>query len=397
MPGRIRARTVRPSASRIRRINSGISDKTLAGDAGVIMQSTGEQPASKENKDLSITPQSPQAQADHPDLLFVSHADAVALLSVEQTMRICEDVFLMHARGSVFPPVMPSFKLDDAEFNNHWHVKSVLLKDIPVTGVRLYNYYDDGDRNTVGTLDCARFVILTDPRTGHALAMVDEHLSYAWRSAAAAVVPCKWLGPAEPKVLGLVGVGTMCSGVLECLATLYQFDEVRVTSRRAESREAFARKWSDKLGITGRAVETNEEVVRGADIVVGGTTSADVMIYEEWVKPGALVISLARQQFELSGFAKMDKVIVDDWDLNMKNHYFKKMVESGLFDRAQLHAEIAEVVSGKKLGRERAEERILVHTTGLVSQDVAIAHWLFEQAKASGRGIWLPAARENRP
>jgi ornithine cyclodeaminase len=292
---------------------------------------------------------------------------------------------------------MPSFKLDDAEFHNHWHVKSVLLKDVPVTGVRLYNYYDDGNRNTVGTLDCARYVVLTDPRTGHALAMVDEHLSYAWRSAAAAVVPSKWVGPAEPKVLGLVGAGTMCAGVLECLATLYHFDEVRVTSRRPESREAFARKWSEKLGIHVRPVETNEEVVRGADIAVGGTTSADVMIYEQWIKPGALVISLARQQFELAGFARMDKVIVDDWDLNMKNHYFRKMVDSGLFAREQLHAEISEVVSGAKPGRERADERILVHTTGLVSQDVAIAHWLFEQAKASGRGIWLPAARENRP
>jgi alanine dehydrogenase len=333
---------------------------------------------------------------DHPDVLYVSHADALALLSVEQTMRICEDVFLMHSRGSVFPPVMPSFKLDDAEFNNHWHVKSVLLKDVPVTGVRLYNYYDDGDRNTVGNLDCARYIILTDPRTGHALAMVDEHLSYAWRSAAAAVVPCKWVGPAEPKILGLVGAGTMCAGVLECLATLYRFDEVRVTTRRAESREAFARKWSDKLGIAVRAVETNEEAVRGADIAVGGTTSADVMIYEEWVKPGALVISLARQQFDLHGFAKMDKVIVDDWNLNMKNHYFKKMVDTDLFSREQLHAEISEVVAGTKAGRERTDERILVHTTGLVSQDVAIAHWLFEQAKASGRGVWLPAARENR-
>lgn len=345
---------------------------------------------------LPIKSQPLRVEADHPDVLYVSHADALALLSVEQTLRICEDVFLMHARGSVFPPVMPSFKLDDAEFHNHWHVKSVLLKDVPVTGVRLYNYYDDGDRNTVGTLGCARYVLLTDPRTGHALAMVDEHLSYAWRSAAAAVVPCKWVGPAEPKILGLVGVGTMCAGVLECLATLYQFDEVRVTSRRTESREAFARKWSDRLGVLVRAVETNEEVVRGADIAVGGTTSADVMIYEEWVKPGAVVISLARQQFDLPGFARMDKVIVDDWDLNMKNHYFKKMVGDDLFSRERLHAEISEVVSGKKTGRERPEERILVHTTGLVSQDVAIAHWLFEQAKASGRGVWLPTARENR-
>ena len=72
---------------------------------------------------------------------------------------------------------------------------------------------------------------------------------------------------------------------------------------------------------------------------------------------------------------------------------FKKMVDEGLFSRAQLYAEIPEIVAGKKAAREHANERILIHTTGLVSQDVAIAHWVFEQAKAAGFGIVLPAAR----
>lgn len=333
------------------------------------------------------------AAGSHPDILFVGHDDCVKLLTVEQTMKICEDVFRMHARGTVSPPIPPAFKLDDDEFHNHWHVKAVLLKDVPITGVRLYNYYDDGERNTVGFLDCNRYVVLSDPRTGHALAFVDEHLSYGWRSAAAAVVPMKWVGPKSPKILGLVGVGSMCTGVLQCLATMYKFDEVRVTSRRPESRQAFAETWTKKLGMPVRAYATNEEVSRGADIVVGGTTSSDVMIRDEWVKPGAVVISLARQQFELPGFARMDKVIVDDWELNMRNHHFKWMVEQGMFSRKQLHAEIAELTVGAKPGRERDDERILIHTTGLVSQDVAICHWIYEQAKARGLGITLPAAR----
>src|SRR5215469_14209778 len=114
----------------------------------------------------------------HPDLLFVSYADCLKLLTVKETMRICEEVFRMHARGTVVPPTAPAFKLDDDDLNNHWHVKGVLLKEIPISGIRLYNYFDDGETNTVGTLDCCRYVLLADPRTGHALALVDEHLSY---------------------------------------------------------------------------------------------------------------------------------------------------------------------------------------------------------------------------
>ena len=78
--------------------------------------------------------------------------------------------------------------------------KGVLLEDIPVTGVRMYNYFDDGSRNTVGALDCTRFIVLSDPRTGHALAIVDEHLVYQVRSTAAATIPLKWVGPVSAKV-----------------------------------------------------------------------------------------------------------------------------------------------------------------------------------------------------
>jgi alanine dehydrogenase len=330
----------------------------------------------------------------HPDILFVPYRDTLKLLSLEDAMRICEETYRMHARGSVVWSKPPSFKLDVAAgFHNHWHVKGVLLEDIPVTGVRMYNYFDDGSRNTVGALDCTRFIVLSDPRTGHALAIVDEHLVYQVRSTAAATIPLKWVGPVSAKVLGLVGIGAMGTNTMRCLLTMYDFEEIRVTSRRRETREAFAAAWTEKLGIAVRAVDSVEEVVRGADVAVGGTTSSDIMTRESWLKPGAVFISLARREFEPAGWAKVDKVVIDSWEMNYLMPHFRAMVDSGTFVRDQLHAEIHEVVAGTKTGRERPEERILVHTTGLVSQDVAICHFIFEQAKAKGLGITLPAAR----
>ena len=162
----------------------------------------------------------------------------------------------MHARGTVSWSVPPSQKLDVSEpFHNHWHVKTVILKEEPIAGVRLYSYYDDGLVNTVGRLDCARYIVLADPRTAHPIAIVDEHWTYAIRSAAAAIVALKWLGPKTPRTLGLVGVGTMGENCLRCLNQLYRFEEIVCTSRRAETREAFARKWSAKLKIPVRPLD----------------------------------------------------------------------------------------------------------------------------------------------
>lgn len=333
--------------------------------------------------------------SSYPDLLFVPYRDTLDLLTPADAMRICEDVYRMHARDTVHFSKPPSFKLDTAApFFNHWHVKGVLMEDPPVTGVRLYNHYDDGQRNTVGYLECARYVMLTDPHKGHALAIVDEHWSYALRSTAAAIVPVKWMGPKNPDVLGLVGIGTMGVNALRCLLTIYPtFKEIRITSRRQETRDSFAAEWSKTLGIPVIAKPDIESVVRGADIIVGGTTSNEINAHAEWLKPGSTFISLARRELDPADWARMDKVVIDDYDLNYLQPQFRKMIDTGLFSREQLHGTIAEVVTGQKPGRERDDERLLIHTTGLVSQDVALAHFIYEQAKAKGLGITLPAAR----
>src|SRR2546430_5211346 len=111
---------------------------------------------------------------DSKGVLFVPYQDTLGLLGVGDALRVCEEVYGMHARGSVVLSAPPSFKLDVAEgFHNHWHVKSVFLKDVPTTGVRTYNYYDDGGRNTLGGLDNTRFIIPSAPKSGATLAIVD--------------------------------------------------------------------------------------------------------------------------------------------------------------------------------------------------------------------------------
>src|SRR3989442_3255917 len=270
-------------------------------------------------------------------VLFVPYKDTLGLLSVEDALAVCEEVYGMHARGSVMLSNPPSFKLDVADgFHNHWHVKSVLLKDIPTTGVRLYNYYDDGMRNTVGALSCTRYIVLSDPGSGEPLAIVDEHWSYAIRSTAAATLACKWVGPERPRILGLVGIGTMGSNALRCLCSMYKFEEIRCTARRRVTRSAFAQKWSRVLGIPVVAKDSVEEVVRGADIAVGGTTSDDVVSRESWIKPGATFISLARRELDPAGWSRMDKVVIDSWEFNMLQREFKRMIEEGQFSREKL-------------------------------------------------------------
>jgi len=71
---------------------------------------------------------------------------------------------------------------------------------------------------------------------------------------------------------------------------------------------------------------------------------------------------------------------------------FREMIESGQFDRQRLYADIGEVVAGLKAGRERDDERILIHTTGMVSHDIGICWRIYQKAREQGLGIPLPTA-----
>ena len=327
-------------------------------------------------------------------VLFVSYRDTVALLSVADSMAICEQVYLMHARGSVVSSDPSALRLsEDESHHNHWQVKAVLLKDLPATGVRFSNYYADGVRDENSALHSTRYVALSDPNSGAPLAIVDEHWNYGLRSGASAAVACKWLAVKNPKILGLVGVGHMGTNSLRCLASLYSFDEIRCTSRRPETRNMFADKWAKELGVPVVPMNCVADVVQGSDIVVGGTSSAEILVDEPLLKPGCTFVMLSRYDLDPAGWGRMDKVVVDSWEVNMSIPNFSQMVEAGQFSELQLYAEIHEIVSGSKKGRESEHERILIRAAGLVSQDVALAHFVYQRAREKGLGVWLPATQ----
>ena len=183
--------------------------------------------------------------------------------------------------------------------------------------------------------------------------------------------------PKKAKVLGLVGVGTMGTNCLRCLAyhVPLRRDPLHLTPDRDAARFCATLVKGARDSRAGPQGIPSRRSCAAPISRSGGTTSSDVVSREPWLKPGATFISLARRELDPDGWRKLDKVVIDSWEFNMLQREFKRMVESGQFAREDLYAEIHELVSGAKQGREREDERILIHTTGLVSQDVALAHF----------------------
>jgi ornithine cyclodeaminase len=239
---------------------------------------------------------------------------------------------------------------------------------------------------------------LFDPDTGKPLAVVDATAITDMRTGAMTALGAKHLARKNSKILGHIGARGTSYWNVRLLDSLYDFDEIRVHSRRPESREAFAARLEQDLGKPIIVTTDWESCVRGADIVVEASRLPEPtpMLKTEWIKPGAFVVPYGTMSaVELSLTDIMSKMVVDDWGQCRKGLPFGALrphVESDRLSEQNLHAELGQIVAGKKSGRERDDETILFWHRGLSTTDIALGHAMLVKARAMGLGQTLKFA-----
>jgi alanine dehydrogenase len=235
---------------------------------------------------------------------------------------------------------------------------------------------------------------LYDPHNGVPMAIMDATLITEARTGAMTAVGARHLARPDAKVLGHAGArGTAFSNVT-MLDELFDLDEIRVTSRREESREAFGDQLRAVTGTPVRVVDTVEEAFEDADILVEATrlTEPSPLLRTAAVKPGAFVVPYGTvSAVELDLLDVMDKVVVDDWREAQSGRFgaLRAHVDTGRLTAASLHAELGQVVAGLRPGRESPDERILLWHRGLSVLDVAVAHLILQRAEAADVGTML--------
>lgn len=239
-------------------------------------------------------------------------------------------------------------------------------------------------------------LLLMDPMTGVPRAMIDATAITEMRTGAVTAIGAEALARRGARVLGQIGArGTAYWNVRLCRAVLPELREVRVHSRRPESREAFADRLRRDLEIDVVVREDWESCVRGADVVVEASrlTRPQPLLRTEWISPGALVVPYGTvSAVELSLTDAMDKVVVDDWVQAQAGPLgaLRAHVDSGRVTAESLHAELGQIVAGLRPGRERDDETILFWHRGLSITDVALGEALLDKANAVGVGMTLP-------
>ena len=321
---------------------------------------------------------------------YLNGLDIEALdLTDDEILAAIETSLAAQGRGeTVIEPRM--HLVPDPKVHGHFNVlRGYIAAPVNYAGVKIVGDYVDNYK--LGLPSEMAILNLFDPATGMPRAILDATAITDMRTGAVTAVGAKYLARNDSRVLGHIGARGTAYWNVRLLDRLFGFDEIRVHSRRPESREAFAERLSRDLGKPVRAVSSWQETVQGADIVVEASRllEPEPLLKTEWIKPGAFVVPYGTMSaVEMSLTDIMAKLVVDDWGQCRTGQFgsLRAHVEAGKLSEATLHAEMGQIVAGLKPGRERDDETILFWHRGLSLSDIALGHAMLEKAARLGIG-----------
>ncbi len=272
----------------------------------------------------------------------------------------------------------------------HFNVLRGYVKPLDYAGVKVVGDFVDNYKQ--GLPSEMAVLNLFDPRTGVPKAVIDATAITDMRTGAVTAIGARHLARKDSKILGHIGARGTSYWNVRLLDHIFDFDEIRVHSRRAESRDAFAARLEEELGKKIIVTDNWEDCLKGADIMIEASRLPEPtpLFKTAWVKKGAFVVpygTMSALEFDLTDI--MDKVVVDDWGQCGPGRPFgalRRHVDEGKVTAETLHAEIGQIVCGAKPGRENDGETILFWHRGLSTTDVALGAAMVEKAKRMNIG-----------
>jgi len=252
------------------------------------------------------------------------------------------------------------------------------------TGVKAYSVAAGG----------ARFLVSIFGLDGSLQALVEAEHMGAYRTGAATAVAVKALRPRAPVDVAIIGTGMQAVTQVLALSRVCEIKTLRVFGRDAQRRTAFARDRQAELGLRTTAAETAEAAVRGADIVLTMTTSAEPVIEADWVEPHALVVAAGsnfphKAEIHADLVERARTVVVDQLaTAQLESGDLIRAEAAGKFDWERA-IELGSVLAGT--WRAPDEPGItLFESHGLAIWDLAAASVVIPAARERGLGLEVP-------
>ena len=327
-------------------------------------------------------------------ILVLSHTEVLELLPMKECMARMRAALIALAAGEAHQPLrtivrppdakglmglMPAYMSSGTAHQAAFGLKAIcIFPGNPAKGL-------DSHQGSVQ---------LFSAETGELLAMMNASAITAIRTASVSGVATDLLARVDACNLAIIGSGVQARTHLTALSQVRSLTRCRIVSRHLEHAQKFAEEMRPDFSFALEPVETVQEALAGADLIVTATTASDPIVRREWISAGAhlnLVGSSTPNTREVdSETMAAASLFVDrrESTINEAGDYLLAL-RDGFIGPNHIRAEIGEVLKGDKPGRTSPQEITLFKSLGLGIEDLFAAEYLYRSAKELNVGTWV--------
>jgi ornithine cyclodeaminase/alanine dehydrogenase-like protein (mu-crystallin family) len=314
--------------------------------------------------------------------LIISEQDVRALLPMQTALEAVEESFRRQGAGEI--TLQRRQRLDFGERGLLANMGAA-DRSIGYFGMKLY---------ATGRGAPHFLVSLYSAATAELVALIEAENLGQMRTGAATGVATKYLAAPEARTAAVIGTGFQAQTQLEAIAAVRHLQMAWAYGRDVERRRTFCSDMSAKLGLPVAPAASAEEAVRDAEIIVTVTGSVQPVLDGAWIAPGTHVNAVGSnfaQKREIDSEAVQRAAVIAVDSIEQAKIEAGDLIQAFAGDDTRWGPviELAEIVAGKRKGREKPEQITLFKSTGLAAWDIAVAARVYERAVAEKRGTQI--------
>jgi alanine dehydrogenase len=314
-------------------------------------------------------------------MLILTEKEVQSLAEVRELIPVLERAHIQYSTGEAVMPVRLVVPLPQIQ----GRITSMpgYLNEDKALGMKVVTFFPNNLKQNLPQILAT--VMLFSADTGKMIAAMDGNYITAIRTACVSAMATKTLANPESRVLGVLGAGVQARAHIRALTQIREISEIRVYDVFEASARRLQESLQNEIGVKIDVVQSAREAVQGADLLVTVTTAKEPIVNADWLKPGMHINAVGSHRPDLreidGATLASAKIVVDSREAIMAEcGDILLAIQEKAITTDGIHAEIGEVLAGKKAGRSGADEITLYKAVGIAIQDVATAHLVYRKA-----------------
>jgi alanine dehydrogenase len=314
-------------------------------------------------------------------MLVLSEKEVQSLAAVKELIPVLERAHIQYSTGKAVMPVRLVVPLPQIE----GRITSMpgYLNEDKALGMKVVTFFPNNLKQNLPQILAT--VMLFSADTGKMIAAMDGNYITAIRTACVSAMATKALANPESRVLGVLGAGVQARAHIRALTQIREISEIKVYDVFEASARQLHESLQKEIGVKITVAPSAREAVLNADLLVTVTTAKEPIVKADWLKPGMHINAVGSHRpdlREIDGATLAGaKIIVDSREAIMAEcGDILLAIQEKAITANSVHAELGEVLAGKKPGRTSSDEITLYKAVGIAIQDVATAHLVYRKA-----------------